>query len=79
MLDELLKEARGWLSDCGLKIIAEDKTVIALVNSNYCGGWHEFVRADVSLDEAVVWLLMVRRFGLEFANKMFWAADNSTV
>lgn len=79
MLEELLKEARGWLEDCGLEVIGRDQTVITVVNANYEGGWHEFVRADPSIDEAVVWLLMVRRFGLDFANRMFWATDNASL
>lgn len=77
MLEELFREARGWLSDCGMHVIGTDQTVVNMVNVHFEGGWPAFVKADPSVDEAVVWLLMVRRLGIDFTNKMFWATDNA--
>lgn len=46
MLDQLLKEARGWLADCGLRVPEEPTALLLKINREYAGGWPEFVRAD---------------------------------
>jgi hypothetical protein len=72
MLDDLIREAYGWLADCGCNTHGmSEQSAVRTVQWNYDGGWRAFVAADQSLDEAVVWLFMVRRFGLEFAKEMF--------
>jgi hypothetical protein len=77
VLDEVLVESRRWIANCGWPISAsktDDKHMIVMVHLNFMGGWPAFVKADPSLDTAVIWLLMVRRFGLDFANRIFWCA-----
>jgi hypothetical protein len=72
VLEELLKEARGWLADCGMKVIASDMAVISMTNCHYEGGWIEFIAADPSIDVGTAYLLMVEQYGLDFANRLFW-------
>lgn len=77
LLDEVIAAGRDWLADCGWPVSAEltdDKHMIVRVHVNFVGGWPAFVKADQSLDCAVIWLLMVRRFNLDFANRIFWCA-----
>jgi hypothetical protein len=77
MLDELIREAYGWLADCGCPTSGmTDIVAIRTVHFNYVGGWVAFVEADSSLDVAVVWLLMVRRFGIDSANELFPQSDS---
>lgn len=74
-LDTLLQEAAGWLSDCGMRV-PETETALALkVNRTFDGGWLGFVQCDPDADVAVIWLLCVRRFGLETANLLFPQPD----
>ena len=62
-LDELLKEARGWLEDCGLGTRGMDDPRIArTVAWNYDGGWPAFVRADPQADEMAVYDEAERRW-----------------
>lgn len=67
LLVPITREARGWLSDCGMHMVGE-KAVIVTVHHTYEGGWSEFVSAGCLEDPAVVWLLIARKYGLEFAN-----------
>lgn len=43
---ELQREARGWLTDCGMNESAverlSDAQIQTLVNRQYSGGWSEF-------------------------------------
>jgi hypothetical protein len=72
-LPAVLREARGWIADVTDEVpdSVTDGTVIILIDKNFDGGWKGFIASDQTLDPAVIWLLMVRRFGLEFTNKMF--------
>lgn len=72
MLDELIKEARGWLSDIGMPLIASEKSIISMVHIHHEGGWLGFVECDPSMDPAAIYLLMVGRYELDFANRLFW-------
>jgi hypothetical protein len=73
MLTEAIKEARGWLEDCDAPDVVgrSDLNVIRTVHAHCDGGWPAFISADPTMDEAVVWLLMVRKFGIDVANEMF--------
>lgn len=77
MLDDAMTAAREWIADVAtLEQVPQmarddDVTMCQIIRHNYDGGWIAFVEADQSMDKAVVWLLMVRKFGIEFANAMF--------
>ena len=73
MLEELMKEARGWLADCGWKAIARDQTIVTMIDCHYLGGWPAFVAADNTIDAALIYLLMQNKFGLDFTNKLYWS------
>lgn len=62
MLDELLKEARGWLADCGSRVPDQDIPLVLKVNRDYDGGWPAFVRADPDASEQEVYDEVERRY-----------------
>jgi hypothetical protein len=66
-LNAALAEARGWLQDCGADTTdMPDSTVVTLVHRNFVGGWPEFIKADDSIDEIIIWAMLVMRFGEHF-------------
>jgi hypothetical protein len=71
MLDSLVREARGWLADCGCSTRGMDATrVIRTVHWNYEGGWQEFVLADPEASPGAVQAAMAERYGQAFAAEM---------
>lgn len=72
MLDELLREAHGWLEDCGMKVIGREQTIITLVNLHCEGGWFGFICLDSTVDSSLVYLEMSSRYGLDFTNRLYW-------
>ena len=61
MLDDLIREARDWIADCGWNAGSDIRTCL-IVAHDYDGGWPEFVRADPAADEAAVYAEVERRF-----------------
>jgi hypothetical protein len=72
MLEELLKEARTWLLDCGMKQFGQsknDKFVALAIHTYYDGRWPAFVAADPAMDEYTARLEMDARWGCATAEK----------
>ena len=61
-LDNLLREGRGWLADCGLRVPPQGLDVALKVEREYDGGWPEFVRADPDADEAAAYAAVEERW-----------------
>lgn len=77
MLDELLKEARGWLADCGFyrADLLSDHTLMVCVNQAYDGGWPEFVRADPDANERAVYSAILREHGMSMILRLYSGPD----
>lgn len=74
-LDALVEAGRKWLQESGFhwSAPADGMSIISVVHSQVEGGWPAFVKARSDECE-IIWLLMVRRFGLDFVNRIFWCA-----
>ena len=68
-LDKAIKEARNWIENHGVSTKSlPEQLVIQLVHENYEGSWPAFLDPYRS---QTIWLLMARRYGLDFADRMF--------
>lgn len=73
LLDAVVKEARGWLADCGWRGANTMGETEALENVAYNmeGGFAAFIAADQSWDAAKVYAAMAARYGHTFAGHVF--------
>ena len=75
-LDALLDAVRQDLAqshDWPDFLLMSDQQTIIMANITYAGGWPAVIRSH-DRDDALIWLLMVPRFGLDFCNRIFWRA-----
>lgn len=77
MLDNLIREARGWLADCGLRVPDQDIPVVLKVDREYEGGWPEFVRADPDANERAVYDEIVRRYPVGMTMELYPTPDST--
>lgn len=78
-LEDVIREARGWLTDVGWKYkdvaAYSDLTVMVIVGNNIKGGWGAFVRTDpdlaVKADAAAIRQEITDRYGEEFAATLY--------
>ena len=79
MFTELLKEARGWLADCGRARKDDTDLIVAhLIHANFDGGWPNFILSDpdyTTADFPFIWLAMVSRWGWKTANYLLPSDD----
>jgi hypothetical protein len=73
MLNGVIREALGWLQDCGNSLAAgrPDRDVIWLVHVNVEGGWPAFVKLDPTVDHKLVCAELTTRFGAVFAHRIY--------
>lgn len=74
-LDALMSEARNWIADCEWPDVDDvsdlsDVQVALGIARHFDGGWPTFA-ATCDTPTECAWLLAVRRFGLDVANRMF--------
>jgi hypothetical protein len=79
LLDEVIDTMRIWLRNNSYPLAADCtdsqkilKTFHSLYVDGFCG-WLADTKAAEST-KATIWLLMVRRFGLDFANRIVWCS-----
>jgi hypothetical protein len=70
-LDALIEAGRTWL--CGVPASMTDENIMVFIQAEYHGGLPQFAK-DQNAECEIIWLLMVRRYGLDFANRIFWCA-----
>lgn len=79
LLDEVTDVLRTWLRNNGYRNLAENADETKVFRSFHClysSGFPGFmeIHGGTQDDRSVIWLLMVRRFGLDFANRIFWCS-----